>query len=391
MSRLVSLAVTVVALGAQAQQCRTRASWPTRAWPEAPLNREAKSAEVQALEAFAFSLTGKPEERKGYRTNALVVVKNGAIVYEKYARGWDAAKRHLSWSVAKSISSTLVGVAAHQGLLDVNDSVCKHLPEYAGDPVVCDITVKHFLEFGSGLQWQEEYEDRSYQVSSVIAMLFGVGRRDQVRHVLTHRKLHAPGSTFVYSTGDAHVVATIAKKALTAKHGPDAFWSQLFDKLGMAAPVFEEDVSGNALGGSFVYATPRDFAKVGFLMLNDGCWSDERLLPAGWVQRATAVSDTFRASRGDCSGATLPDDTYRLPCEDTPNGSMWWLNRPPATGVEKPWKDAPDDTYAALGHWGQRIIVIPSEDLVIVRTGDDREGSIPVNELVKFVLPLVRP
>mgnify|MGYP001333530504 CR=1 FL=1 len=70
---------------------------------------------------------------------------------------------------------------------------------------------------------------------------------------------------------------------------------------------------------------------------------------------------------------------------------MWWLNRPPADGVEKPWKDAPDDTYAALGHWGQRIIVIPSEDLVIVRNGDDREGSIPVNELVKNVLPLVKP
>lgn len=391
MKRLLLLVVSLLGVTAQAQMCRARASWPTTTWPEALVNKDTKAAEVKALEDYAFTLVGKPEERKGFRTNGLVVVKNGAIVYEKYARGWDASKRHLSWSVAKSISSTLVGVGVQQGLIDVNDSVCKHLPDYASDPVVCAITVKHFLEFGSGLQWQEEYEDRTYQVSSVISMLFGVGRRDQVRHVLTHRKLHEPGSMFAYSTGDAHVVSTIAKKALTAKHGPDAFWSQLFDKLGMTAPVFEEDVAGNALGGSFVYATPRDFAKVGFLMLNDGCWNDERLLPLGWVQKATAVSDTFRASRGDCSGTKAPADTFQLPCEETPNGSMWWLNRPPAADAEKPWKDAPDDTYAALGHWGQRIIVIPSEDLIIVRTGDDREGSIPVNELVKYVLPVVRP
>jgi CubicO group peptidase (beta-lactamase class C family) len=391
MLRLLFSASLLVATAANAQMCRARASWPTQAWPEALLKADMKVAEKKALEDFAFTLEGKPEERKGYRTNGLVVIKNGAIVYEKYARGWDPSKRHLSWSVAKSMSSTLVGVAVQQGLMDVNDSVCKHLTEYAGDPVVCAITVKHFLEFGSGLQWQEEYEDRSYQVSSVIAMLFGTGRRDQVRHVLTHRKLHEPGSMFAYSTGDAHVVATLAKRALTKQHGPDAFWSQLFDKVGMPSTVFEEDVSGNPLGGSFAYATPRDFAKVGFLMLNDGCWADQRLLPVGWVQKATAVSDTFRAARGDCSGTKAPADTFQLPCEDTPNGYMWWLNRPPAAGAEKPWKDAPDDTYAALGHWGQRIIVVPSEDLVIVRVGDDRQGSIPVNELVKFVLPLVRP
>jgi CubicO group peptidase (beta-lactamase class C family) len=391
MLRLFFSASLLVALAANAQMCRARASWPTQAWPEALLKADMKVAEVKALEDFAFTLEGKPEERLGYRTNGLVVIKNGAIVYEKYARGWDASKRHLSWSVAKSISSTLVGVAVQQGLMDVNDSVCKHLTEYAGDPVVCAITVKHFLEFGSGLQWQEEYEDRSYQVSSVIAMLFGTGRRDQVRHVLTHRKLHEPGSMFAYSTGDAHVVSTLAKRALTGKHGANAFWSQLFDTVGMPSTVFEEDITGNPLGGSFVYATPRDFAKVGFLMLNDGCWADQRLVPVGWVQKATAVSDTFRAARGDCSGTRAPADTFQLPCEDTPNGYMWWLNRPPAAGIEKPWKDAPDDTYAALGHWGQRIIVIPSEDLVIVRVGDDRQGSIPVNELVKFVLPLVRP
>jgi CubicO group peptidase (beta-lactamase class C family) len=257
--------------------------------------------------------------------------------------------------------------------------------------VVCAILVKHILTFGSGLQWQEEYEDRGYQVSSVISMLLGAGHKDQVKHVLTHRKLREPGTQFVYSTGDAHVVGTLAKRALTPKFGADAFWTQLFEPIGMKGVVLEEDPVGNVLGGSYLYATPRDYAKLGYLMLNDGCWNDQRLLPVGWVQAATTPSATFRSNRGDCSGTKLPDTEFQLPCEDTPSGYMWWLNRPPADGAEKPWKDAPDDTYAALGHWGQRIIVIPSEDLIIVRNGDDRDGSIPVNELVKNVLAVVKP
>jgi CubicO group peptidase (beta-lactamase class C family) len=391
MNRLIVLALVVTASLAQAQQCRARASWPTEKWPEVLINATARAAEIKALEDYAFTIVGKPEERLGYRTNALVVIKNGAIVYEKYARGWDATKRQLSWSVAKSASSTLLGVAVHQGLVNLDDSICKLLPEYKDDPVVCAILVKHILTFGSGLQWQEEYEDRGYQVSSVISMLLGAGHKDQVKHVLTHRKLREPGTQFVYSTGDAHVVGTLAKRALTSKFGADAFWTQLFEPIGMKGVVFEEDPVGNALGGSYLYATPRDYAKLGYLMLNDGCWNDQRLLPVGWVQSATTPSATFRANRGDCSGATLPATEFQLPCEDTPSGYMWWLNRPPAVGVEKPWKDAPDDTYAALGHWGQRIIVIPSEDLIIVRNGDDRDGSIPVNELVKNVLAVVKP
>lgn len=376
---------------AAAQVCPTRPSWPTDGWPEAPIDTTAKAAELRALDEAIFTIVGAPSDRLGFRTNGLVVVKNGAVVFEKYARGWDVSKRHLSWSVAKSVSSTLIAVAERQGLLSIDDSVCKHLPEYEKNEALCAVTVKHFLSFGSGLQWQEEYEDQGYQVSSVISMLFGNGHRDQVRHVVTHRKLHEPGAQFNYSTGDAHVVGTIAKRALTAKHGPDAFWSQLFEPIGMKNVVFEEDASGNALGGSFVYSTPRDFAKLGYLMLNDGCWSGQRLLPEGWVTQATTPSEAFRSNRGDCSGTKAAANEYQLPCNETPNGFMWWLNKAPADGVEKPWKDAPDDTYAALGHWGQRIIVIPSRDLIIVRTGDDREGSIPVNTLVKFVLPLVTP
>lgn len=375
---LSSFAVLLGAVGAAAGPCPTRASWPTNAWPDKTAETAAaKGAQIKALEDALFTLTGADGERKGLRTDGLVIVKGGAIIYEKYARGFTAANRHLSWSVAKSYSSVLAGVAVQQGALSLEDSICKHLPEYAGQSV-CEIQVKHPLTFSSGLGWQEGYENEPYQLSSVISMFFGEGHRDQLKHILTHRRAYAPGEKFWYSTGDAELVATVVKRALeSAGHGKDAFWTLLFNRIGSGGLVMEEDAKGTVLGGSHVFATPRDFARLGYLMLNDGCWAGERLLPEGWVTASTTPSDVFVASADKA--------------EDTASGYSWWLNRPvPARSQPKPWADAPEDTYAALGHWGQRIIVVPSLDLVIVRTGDDREGSVDPNLILKHALEVAR-
>ncbi len=353
---------------------RARTPWPTVDWSEELVDPVAKAAPLKALEDYLFTLTGTDAERKGLRTDGLVIIHNGALVYERYARGFDATKRHISWSVAKSVSSTLIGVAVQQGALTLEDSICDHLP---GAPAsACEIQVKHLLTFGSGLHWQEAYEHSGYQASSVISMLFGEGHRDQVGFALGHKVDAAPGSKFVYSTGEAHVLATVARNALAKAHGKDAFWTLLFEKIGMKRVVMEEDPKGGVLGGAFLYATPRDYAKLGYLMQNDGCWDGQRVLPEGWVQAATTPSPTFLA---DPKG------------KSTPAGYMWWLNRPiPEHGIEKPWKDAPEDTFVADGHWGQYIIVIPSQGLVIVRTGDDRAADAPQNELIKRVMEVVR-
>ncbi|MEW5741787.1 MAG: serine hydrolase [Myxococcota bacterium] len=378
MRALLVLLVVSLAAPALAQTCPTRPSWPTDDWPVQLVDPVAKQAEIKALEDFAFTLVGEDSERKGYRTNALVIIKGGNIVYERYGRGFTANNRHLSWSVAKSVSSALIGVAVQQRALKLSDSICDYVRGFSGTSV-CGITVKHAITFATGIAWQEEYEGapEGYQVSSVIAMLYGEGHRDQLRFVLSHRAATAPGDQWLYSTGDAHVVAAVAKGALDRKVGKRAFWTHLFEKIGMKRVVFEEDAKGTPLGGSMVYATPRDYAKFGWLFLNDGCWAGERILPEGWVTDSTTPSEAF------VKHATAADDE--------PSGYAWWLNRPvPEHSAPKPWPDAPDDAYAAQGHWGQRIVVIPSEDVVIVRTGDDREGSIPINELIKYSLPVAR-
>lgn len=365
--------------------CPTRPSWPTKEWPVDLVDATAKADAIKTLETELFTLTGEDDQRKGLRTDGFVIIKHGKIVYEKYARGFDATKRHLSWSVAKSLSSTLVGVAVKQGALKLDDSICRYLSGYSGD--VCNIRVLDTITFGTGLRWQEGYEHETYQTSSVISMLFGAGRGDMVRFVLDHEREKAPGTRWMYSTGDATLSATIARRALAAKFGQDAFWTLLFDKIGMNGATFEHDDVGNVLGGSHAFATPRDFARLGYLMLNDGCWDGERILPEGWVKAATTPSDLFVQS--------APEG------EDTPSGYAWWLNRPvpelkDAAGAvvrpaqPKPWPEVPGDAYGANGHWGQFIWVVPSEDVVIVRTGDDRNGYLKQGKAIAWALEVAR-
>lgn len=372
--RAMLIAACLCATSAIAQTCPTRDLWPEPDWPTRAL--VGKEAAIAELERYAFTIDGGLYGRQGLHTNALLVIHRGALVYEKYARGFGPENRQLSWSVAKSFSSALVGVAVKQGVVSLDDSICAHLTEFQGQDV-CRIQVKHVITFGTGLDWAEEYEHGQRQASSVLPLFFGSGHRDQLRHILTHRFSAEPGAQWRYSTGDAELAAAVAKRALTRTFGDDPFWPALFDPIGMRDVVVEQDAKGTPLGGSHVFATPREFAKFGYLFLNDGCWKGARLLPEGWVAASSSPSEAFVVG--------APEGERR------PSGYAWWLGRPvPTRGVPSRWPDIPEDTYAAQGYWGQRIVVVPSEDLVVVRFGDDRQEAMNTNDLIKYVLPVVR-
>ena len=122
-------------------------------------------------------------------------------------------------------------------------------------------------------------------------------------------------------------------------------------------------------------ATPRDLARFGLLYASDGCWDGARLLPDGWVAASTAVSAPYRLRALD----TAPGDGTQ--------GRQWWLNQAvPEQNQPKPWPDVPDDAFAARGHWGQSITVIPSLDLVIVRAADDRVPGFDFNRFVSLAM-----
>jgi CubicO group peptidase (beta-lactamase class C family) len=139
----------------------------------------------------------------------------------------------------------------------------------------------------------------------------------------------------------------------------------------MTSAVLERDAAGTPVGSSFLHATPRDLARLGLLHLADGCWRGQRLLPPGWVRQATGLTAPMRSP----AQGRDPGDVQ---------GRGWWLNRPvPALGQPVPWPGAPEDAYAARGHWGQVLAVIPSQDLIVVRTGDDREpGALDLGHLL---------
>ncbi len=366
-----------LASSSQAQPCPTRARWPTAQWPSRAeeVGRTHPDA-VRALEDYAFTLVGKDEQRLGLRTDGLLVIQHGDIVYERYARGYDAPKRHISWSVAKSITSALTGIAVGKGALALDDSICKYVT--AALPDTCKVKVRHLLEFSSGLDWKESYEHESYQVSSVLAMLYGEGRHDMVAFITGHTLRAEPGTEFSYSTGEITLLAAVVRAALAPNDGEQYAWKLLFNRVGMTTVAQERDAKGNPLGASSLYATPQDYARFGYLYLNDGCWAGERVLPEGWVRQSTTPSLPFRQTAGKA-------DTEA-------NGYEWWLNTPvPERGIpDLPWQGAPGDAYAAIGHWGQYIFVIPSADVVIVRTGDDRAAGPDKGKLISLALELLR-
>src|SRR5687767_6262717 len=124
MRTLSALMAFALAVSASAAPCPIRNQWPTTEWPSrVEAVATARAGEIKALEDYAFTLTGTDRERLGLRTDSLLVIQNSEVIYEKYARGWDASKRHISWSVNKSITSALTGVAVAEGALSIDDSI----------------------------------------------------------------------------------------------------------------------------------------------------------------------------------------------------------------------------------------------------------------------------
>jgi CubicO group peptidase (beta-lactamase class C family) len=380
MMRLHALLPTLLLLAAlpppaSAQDaCPQRSAWPTQDWPTGALPAGRAEA-LKAFEDYAFTLTGQDAERKGIRTEGVVLIHRGVLVYERYARGFDAHKRHLGWSMSKSATNALTGLAVARGALALEDSICKYLKPSRQE--ACAITVRHLLEFGSGLDWRETYEGQSNQASSVLAMLYGEGSRDAVAFITSHALRDAPGTSWMYSSGDSTLLAGALDGALRPALGKDWAWPLLFDPLGMRSASWTRDAKGVLIGSSYLYATPRDWAKLGFLFLNDGCWENQRLLPEGWVAASTVPSEPFGRKRVDWRDGDV-------------QGRQFWLNRR-VPGIQEtlPWPHVPEGAYALRGHWGQSVSVLPSHDLIVVRLADDRERAFKLDTFLQLALALV--
>lgn len=354
------------------------ALYPGEAWDNAAATvRREQPALVEALDDVLFppDLAFRSRQREGVRTDATVVVHRGRIVYEQYRSPWTVDSPHHAWSVTKTVASALTGIAEHQGLLSRTDSICQHLDRLPQRN--CGITIQHLLDMASGLQWRESYEGGSPTASSVLAMLYGEGAADMARFVGSQPLAREPGSAWQYSSGDTTLLTGVIGGVMTERFGERYPWTALFDVIGMSSATLERDPAGTYIGSSYLHATPRDLARFGFMLLNGGCWGSERLLPERWVAEATEIAPPLRAK-------AVPK------ADGVAQGRLVWVNQPlPEHGVETWCPSVSEEMYAALGHWGQSITVVPDRDLVVVRTADDRDGSYVHDLTMQRVLALV--
>ena len=296
------------------------------------------SVDTPALDSAISELANQPENFG--TTLALVVVHNGRIVREIYGPDTDVSSTLISWSMAKSITQALVGMAVGDGLLSIDDD---HLfPTWENDDRAT-ITLGNLLNMKSGLEWLEDYVDDAS--SDVIEMLFGSEKfvGDHAAYAASKNLEATPGSKYLYSSGTTNLVTKILSRALGEKAGSSEAMSifmqtRLFDPLGMKSAVPRFDESGNFVGSSFVYATARDFARFGYLYLHDGLWNGSRLLPEGWVNysRTPVARD--------------PDNGLDY------GAHVWMFPNDPGS-------------IAALGYEGQYTLVSPHRNLVVVRLG----------------------
>lgn len=349
-----ALGFGLLATAAQAEH------WPQPDWQTLPRLDGAALAE---LEAYAFPARDDIE-RQGIRSDALLVLRDGRIVYERYAAPTGAETAHLSWSMAKSLLATTLGVAYGEGHFQLDAPVARYYPAMAGHP---QVKVGHLLSWASGLDWQEGYEYAPLK-SSVIAMLYTRGRGDMAAFAAAHPAAAAPGTRFRYSSGDSNVLAAALRGMVGAEAYADYPWSALFEPLGITSAVWETDASGTFVASSYAYMTARDLARVGLLLQRGGRWGERRLLPQAWVEFIATPFAGYQPRQAK-PGDAVP-------------GGHWWLNAE-LPGGARPWPDAPADTLAALGHWGQGLYVMPQEKLVVVRYADDRDGSFRHNELLR--------
>jgi CubicO group peptidase (beta-lactamase class C family) len=278
-----------------------------------------------------------------YRVTGLLVLKDGRIVLEKYALGRKPTDRWTSFSVAKSVTSTLVGAAIQDGKIkSIDDPITRYIPELKGSAYE-GVSVRQMLTMSSGVKWNEDYTDPKSDVAVAGQKVTEPGVDPMVSYLRKLPRAHPPGSTFHYNTGETDLVGVLVAKATgmsLAKYASEKIWKP----YGMEQDgAWVTDPGGMNRGGCCISMTLRDYGRVGQFVL-DGGVAPARLAPAyhvvppWWTKRATRKQIAL-------------DDPNAPP--GAGYGWFWWIRSP--------------DEYDANGIFGQTIATFPKERLVIVQ------------------------
>ncbi len=339
-------------------------------WPlgnRVTLPSELPGVDLAAINAAVDRAFDDMEPDQDIDTRAVLIIHQGKIIAEQYAEPFNANMAQLGWSMTKTVTAALTGILAGDGLLDV--SAPPAMPEWQGaeDPRGA-ITLEDLLQMSSGLKFSEVYTAGS--MSDVILMLYTTG--DTAGFTAAMPQAQEPGSTFYYSSGTTNVISRIHRQLFDNQQSYFNFpQERLFSKLGMSSAVLEPDASGTFVGSSYMYATPRDWAKIGLLYLQDGMWNGERILPECWVDYS--LTPATSAEQGEY-------------------GIQIWLNAGAADDPDnKSFSNLPNNTYYLSGFEGQNVVVLPDQELIVVRMGLTTRGPRPIWPLTEAVLNAIAP
>ncbi len=266
------------------------------------------------------------------RHSAIVVLHEGKIRLESYGLGFKETGRWTSFSVAKSLTSTLVGAAVIDGHIEsLEDPVSKYIPDLAGS-AYDDVTVEQLLTMSSGVRWIEDYDDPSSDVALFNDHVSEDGSSNLVSYMKALPRAHPPGTVWNYSTGETNLIGILVSEA-TGETLSDYLSEKIWAPYGMeqdATWLLNDD--GTEISGCCIQATTRDFARFGQFMLEGAAVDGQSLVPGGWLDRATTKQ----------IGIGVPGQGY---------GFQWWTYD--------------DGAYAADGIFGQGIFIDPTRNLVI--------------------------
>ena len=316
--------------------------WPTDDW------RSCRPEEV-GMDSRALYSAYEYAARSEFVTEGVLVVRRGYVVGEEYFRGYGPATRFASYSVAKSFLSAVVGVAIESGLIPgVDQPAYTYFDAWRApgtDVRKRAITLRHLLTMQSGLRFTDATSGgiAGTDIEGVL------GAADSVAYALALPSVYDPGTRWNYSSGDSILLSGIVQAA-TGRSVFEVGRERIFDRIGMRTMTWSSDPAGHTIGGWGIGATVREYARFGYLYEKNGSWNGVPLVPEAWIR------ESLRAAG--------PAVTWY--------GFQWWLAPFFSSDPRNP---VPGDTHAAQGLYLQKIFVIPSRDLVVVRVGTDQGAS----------------
>ncbi len=323
-----------------------------------PAAAEPANTKLRAALDRAFEEPGPQPQR---RTKAIVVVHDGHVVAERYASNYGIDTPVLGWSMTKSVINALVGILVRQGRLSHDQPAPVRAWQGTGDPRRA-ITIDHLLRMTSGLDLNETGSG----FDPVSQMLFV--ERDMAGFAERAGLAAPPGSRWSYSSGNTLILSRIIRDAVGGDASDVLAFARrnLFEPLGMGTVTLEFDATGTPVGSTYMFATARDWARFGLLYQNDGMANGERILPEGWVRYSSTPTLESGYGAGFC----------------TNRGTSREAQRRILAGM-------PPDSFFASGVLGQRLVIVPSKRLVIVRFGLTQGARFDEDDLAPLVADVI--